>query len=142
MTSDGALSTLLLLLAERHLDAVRCWPEAAGGGARGAFLVTHAVVRGGGECGRRCGDKSVPGRTCSGEGGSVGAGVVGEGTSTHLCHAPIPQSSAIPHTLSPPPPLLPAQLDLLQLPLNCVVGAEGTTESIAAPEGYQVCGVG
>ena len=51
MTSDGALSTLLLLLAERHLDAVRCWPEAAGGGARGAFLVTHAVVRGGGSVG-------------------------------------------------------------------------------------------
>ena len=86
MTSDGALSTLLLLLAERHLDAVRCWPEAAGGGARGAFLVTHAVVRGevcgGGGAPSGCGPllaggsrwgckRRIPGHTCSGEGGGV-----------------------------------------------------------------------
>lgn len=47
MTSDGALSTLLAMLSERHLDALGNWglqDPSAGGGPKGVFHTTYAVV--------------------------------------------------------------------------------------------------
>ncbi|GAX79537.1 hypothetical protein CEUSTIGMA_g6978.t1 [Chlamydomonas eustigma] len=71
LASDSSLSALLVLLGERHLDALRIWPDLSGGGPSGVFQMVYAV------------------------------------------------------------------LDLMQQPLNSVIGVEGTTESLAAPEGYQ-----
>ena len=114
IVADAAVSTLLLFLGERHSTALKCWIDP------NSLFNPYPILP------SPYGGNSLDATATTAAGGGGGGGGGGERREGggYALHVGYECARAV--------------IELLQLPLNSIVGAEGAVESLAAPIGEMI----